>query len=83
MSHKYLHKILDTSHITITNCPGEGVGAGQAKPTVGVGSQVVSTPTDEYDKKSEELDGLLDGGRKENRPSSSVLWGKAHRGPKV
>ena len=26
--HQYLHKILDISHITISNSPGEGVGTG-------------------------------------------------------
>ena len=47
-------------HITITNSPVEGVGAGhgQAEPTVGVGSQVLPTPTDKYGKDSGELGGL-------------------------
>ena len=64
---KYLHKILDVSHITITNFPGEGVGTGQAEPTVRVGSQVLPTHMDEYEKYSGELGGLLDGGIKHNK----------------
>ena len=59
---QYLHKILDISHITITNSPGEGVGAGQAEPTVGVGSQALPIPGGEYDEYSGELGGLLEGG---------------------
>ena len=59
---QYLHKILDISHITITNSLGEGVVAGQAEPTVGVGSQALPIPAGEYDKYSGESGGLLDGG---------------------
>ena len=59
---QYLHKILDISHISITNSPGEGVGAGQAAPAVGVGSQVLPTPGGEYEDYSGELGGLLEGG---------------------
>ena len=64
--HQYLHKMLDISHITITNSPGEGVGTGQVEPTVGVGSQELPTPMGEYEKFSGELGGLLDGGIKHN-----------------
>ena len=60
--HQYLHKILDTFHITITNSPGEGVGSGQAEPAVGVGSQVLPIPAGEYGEYSGESGGLLDGG---------------------
>ena len=45
--HKYLYEILDTSHVTITNSPGEGVASGRADPAVGVGSQVLPIPTNE------------------------------------
>ena len=34
---------------------------------VGVGSQALPTPTDEYEEKSGELGGLLDGGRNEDK----------------
>ena len=59
---QYLYKILDISHITISNSPGEGVGSGQSEPAVGVGSQVLPIPTGEYDEYSGESGGLLDGG---------------------
>ena len=61
--HQYLHKILDISHITITNSPGEGAGTGQAEPTVRVGYQVLPTPMEEYGKYSGESGGLSDRGR--------------------
>ena len=38
------------------------VGAGQAEPALGVGSQVLPIPSGEYDKYSGESSGLLDGG---------------------
>ena len=56
--HKYLYEILDTSHVTITNSPGEGVASGQSDPAVGVGTQALPTPTDEYDSESGKSGGL-------------------------
>ena len=40
----------------------KSVGAGQAAPTVGVGSQALPTPSGEYDDYSGESGGLLEGG---------------------
>ena len=62
---QYLHKILDISHITITNSPGEGVGSGQAEAAVGVGSQPLPIPAGDYEEFSGELGGLLDGGTRD------------------
>ena len=51
-------------------------GTGQAEPAVGVGSQALQTPMDEYGKYSRELGGLSDGGINHTKLSSSVVWGK-------
>ena len=67
---------MDISHITITNSPRDGVGAGQAEPTVGVGSQALPIPGGEYDDYSGELGGLLEGGVRKTNISISVVWGK-------
>ena len=48
---QYLHKILDISHITITNSPG-------MLDLVQVGSQTLPTPTGEYGEYSGESGAL-------------------------
>ena len=58
---QYLHKILDISHITITNSPREGVRSGQAEPAMGVCSQVLPILTGKYDEYSGESGRLFDG----------------------
>ena len=63
--YKYLYEILDTSLVTITNSRREGVVSDQSDPTMGVGTQVLPTPTDEYDSESGESGGLLKGTRRE------------------
>ena len=60
--HKYLYEILDMSHVTITNSPGEGVASGQSEPAVGSRNPA---PTDKYDVDSGESSGLLKRGRRE------------------
>ena len=58
-----ISEILDTSHLTITNSPGEGVASGQADPAVGVRSQALPIPADECGVESGESSELLRGGR--------------------
>ena len=60
--HKYLYEILDTSHVTITVSPGEGVASGQTDPAVGVGSQALPIPAGECGAESGEFGELLRGG---------------------
>ena len=56
---KYLYKILDTSGMTITNSPGEGVASEHADPDVGVGSQALPIPVKDCGSKCGESGGLV------------------------
>ena len=65
--HKYLYEILDTSHVTIMNSPGEGVASGQSNLIVGAGTQALPTPTVEYVSESGESGRLLSGRRRHKK----------------
>ena len=80
---QYLNKILDIFLNTITNSPGEGVGARQAEPTGGVGSQALPIPGCEYDEYSREWDGLLDGGVRKAKFSISAVGRNPTKSKKV